>query len=53
MFIGFFVRRFVTVLLCAGSFWLGIKTDAIFASGGTPAGSTPAETLCPEAQDGN
>ncbi len=48
MFVGFFLRRFVTVLLCAGSFWAGIKTDALFASGGTTAGS-----LCPETSDGN
>ena len=53
MFIGFFVRRLVTVLLCAGSFWLGIRTDALFASGGMPAGRPSATTLCPEAQNGN
>ena len=53
MFIGFFLRRMVTVLLCAGSFWLGIKTDAMFASGGTPAGSAAAPNLCPEVPNGN
>lgn len=33
MFIGFFLRRIVTVTLCAGAFWAGIKADNLFASG--------------------
>jgi hypothetical protein len=27
MLIGFLLRRAVTLLLCAGSFWLGLKAD--------------------------
>lgn len=48
MFIGFFLRRIVTVSLCAGSFWAGIKADHLFSSGGATAG-----TACPEVQNGN
>jgi hypothetical protein len=48
MFIGFFLRRFVTVALCAGSFWAGIKADHLFAAG-APA---PAAD-CAEVTNGN
>jgi hypothetical protein len=33
MLIGFFLRRFVTVTLCAAAFWAGVKADSLFASG--------------------
>lgn len=49
MMVGFFLRRFVTVLLCAGSFWLGLKADRVIASGG----DTAAGTDCVEVQGGN
>ena len=32
MLIGFFLRRIVTVTLCAGSFWLGMKTDRLIVA---------------------
>lgn len=32
MLIGFFLRRIVTATLCAGSFWLGMKTDRLIAA---------------------
>lgn len=32
MLIGFFLRRIVTVTFCAGSFWLGMKTDRLVAA---------------------
>ncbi len=32
MFVGFFLRRIVTVALCAAAFWGGVKADALFAS---------------------
>ena len=48
MFIGFFLRRIVTVLLVSGSFVLGMKADHLFGSGGSPAG-----TACPEVPNGN
>jgi hypothetical protein len=47
MVFGFFLRRIVTVALCAGTFWLGMKTDAIFASGAT------AGRDCAEAANGD
>ncbi len=50
MLIGFFLRRFVTFALCAGAFWLGIKTDRLFAD--QPAAATAA-AACPEGKDGN
>lgn len=43
MLIGFFLRRIVTVTLCAGSFWLGMKTDRLIAAQpATPATVQPA-----------
>jgi hypothetical protein len=33
MMIGFFLRRIVTVTLCAGAFWAGMKADSLFAAG--------------------
>ncbi len=50
MLIGFFIRRIVTLTLCAGSFWLGMKTDRLFTA--RPAAATVAAD-CPEATDGN
>jgi hypothetical protein len=50
MMIGFFLRRIVTVALCGGSFWLGIKADRLFTP--TPAASV-AGANCPEAANGN
>ncbi|MGB3147829.1 MAG: hypothetical protein WBA91_08740 [Paracoccaceae bacterium] len=38
MLIGFFLRRIITVALCSGTFWLGVKTDQFFASGRTAGG---------------
>ena len=38
MLVGFFLRRIVTVLLCAAAFWAGVKADKIFASGGQTPG---------------
>lgn len=48
MFIGFFLRRIVTVALCGASFWAGAKADNLFAAG-APA---PAAN-CVKASDGN
>ncbi len=48
MFIGFFMRRIVTVALCAGAFWAGVKADNLFAAGV----SAPA-TDCAGGADGN
>ncbi|MGB7261202.1 MAG: hypothetical protein WBC68_03960 [Albidovulum sp.] len=50
MLIGFFLRRIVTLAFCAGSFWLGMKTDRIL----TP--NPPATTVagdCQEVTDDN
>lgn len=38
MLVGFFLRRIVTVLLCAAAFWAGAKADQLFASGGQSPG---------------
>ena len=45
MLIGFFLRRIITLTLCAGSFWLGMKTDRLFVP--KPAAATLAAG-CPE-----
>lgn len=50
MLIGFFLRRIVTVTLCAASFWLGVKTDRLIQP--RPAAATVAAD-CPEAAGGN
>ncbi|MEZ5777815.1 MAG: hypothetical protein R3E44_05585 [Paracoccaceae bacterium] len=50
MLIGFFMRRIVTLSLCAGAFWLGMKTDRLFAA--KPAAATVAAD-CPEAKNGD
>jgi len=47
MLIGFFLRRIVTVSLCAAAFLAGAKADHLFASG-TQAGGN-----CASVQDGN
>ncbi len=46
MLIGFLLRRTITLLLCAGSFWLGLKADALVE----PA-AAPAAAACPEVPD--
>ncbi len=38
MLIGFFLRRIVTVTLCAAAFWAGVKADHLFASGRVAGG---------------
>lgn len=48
MFIGFFLRRIVTVALCAAAFWAGVKADNLFA-----AGVTPPAVDCAGGSDGN
>ena len=50
MLIGFFLRRIVTVTLCAGSFWLGMKTDRLFSA--TPA-AAPTAATCEAPANGN
>jgi hypothetical protein len=51
MLIGFFLRRIVTLALCAGSFWLGIRTDRLLTAGSLAA---PGAAACaPEAPHGN
>jgi hypothetical protein len=37
MFIGFLLRRIVTVGLCAAAFWGGLKADDLFAGAPAPA----------------
>lgn len=49
MLIGFLLRRTITLLLCAGSFWLGLKADALVEP--EPA-AAPATAPCAEAPDG-
>ncbi|HQU66754.1 MAG TPA: hypothetical protein PLI43_01005 [Albidovulum sp.] len=49
MLIGFFLRRIVTVTLCAGSFWLGMKTDRLIAA--QPA-APPVAAECKVPADG-
>ncbi|HPE25109.1 hypothetical protein [Albidovulum sp.] len=46
MLIGFFLRRIVTFALCAGAFWLGMKTDRMIQV-------APTAAPCEEASDGN
>jgi hypothetical protein len=50
MLIGFFLRRIITLALCAGAFWLGMKTDRILVP--KPAATSVAAD-CPEVPDGN
>ena len=50
MLIGFFLRRIVTLTLCAGAFWLGMKTDRLLVP---KSAATPAAADCPEVKDGN
>ena len=47
MFIGFFLRRIVTVSLCTAGFLAGVKADHLFASGGQAGGD------CTEVQNAN
>jgi len=49
MFIGFFLRRIVTVSLCAGAFVMGMKAERMIEP--KPAAANPAAE-CPEAPDG-
>jgi len=49
MLVGFFLRRIITVALCAGSFWLGLKADRLVRPG--PAAASSA-ARCPEVPDG-
>jgi hypothetical protein len=51
MLIGFFLRRIVTVTLCAGSFWLGIKADRLITA--KPVAAPVAAECTPEAPNGN
>lgn len=39
MFALFFLRRIVTVTLCAGSFWAGMKADGLWHSTAVPTGT--------------
>ena len=50
MLIGFSLRRIITLALCAGSFWLGVKTDRLIQP--KPA-AVQAAADCPEAANGN
>ncbi|MCB2109739.1 MAG: hypothetical protein H6895_13930 [Defluviimonas sp.] len=50
MLIGFFLRRIVTLSLCVGAFWLGMKTDRLIRH--DPA-AAPAAANCTEPADGN
>lgn len=45
MMIIFLLRRAVTIALCAGSFWVGMKTNAIINPGGIPVGDTLCEVV--------
>lgn len=45
MLVGFFLRRVVTLALCAGSFWLGLKADGLVRTAAAPV-------TCPEVPDG-
>lgn len=49
MLVGFFLRRIVTVALCAGSFWLGLKADRLLRPDPAAAAAT---AHCPEVPDG-
>jgi hypothetical protein len=50
MMIGFFLRRIVTVALCGGSFWLGMKTDRLFTP---PLAASVAGADCAGVTNGN
>lgn len=50
MLIGFFLRRIVTLALCTGAFWLGMKTDRILVP---KTAAAPVTADCPEGTDGN
>ncbi|MCB2129923.1 MAG: hypothetical protein KDE03_12795 [Rhodobacteraceae bacterium] len=50
MLIGFFLRRIITFALCAGAFWLGMKTDRILVP--KPVAATVAAD-CAELPDAN
>ncbi|SPH16632.1 hypothetical protein DEA8626_00142 [Defluviimonas aquaemixtae] len=50
MLFGFFIRRIVTVTVCAASFWLGMKTERLIEP--KPAAAKVAAD-CPEAPNGN
>ena len=39
----FVLRRAVTILLCAGSFWLGMKTNSAFNLSAIPVGDQASE----------
>ncbi|MEZ5748114.1 MAG: hypothetical protein R3E00_16315 [Paracoccaceae bacterium] len=39
------LRRTTTILLCAGSFWLGVKTGTAFNLGAIPAAGPACEGL--------
>jgi len=41
----FMLRRTTTILLCAGSFWLGVKTGTAFNLGAIPAAGPACEGL--------
>ncbi len=45
MFVGFFLRRIVTVTLCAGAFWAGVRADDLFAGAPAPAANCTEATL--------
>lgn len=49
MLIGFLLRRVVTLTLCAGAFWLGVRTDRLFMP--DPAAAATAAD-CPALRDG-
>ncbi|WP_291335917.1 hypothetical protein [Albidovulum sp.] len=49
MLVGFLLRRTVTLALCAGSFWLGLKADRMVRP---PPAAAPAAAHCPEAEGG-
>lgn len=49
MLVGFFLRRIVTLSLCAGAFWLGLKADQMVRP--EPAAAAAAAD-CPEPADG-
>lgn len=51
MLIGFVLRRIVTLALCAGSFWLGIKADRLFTA--RPLAAPGAAECSTEAPHGN
>ena len=50
MLVGFFLRRIVTLTLCAGAFWLGLKADELFVPRVPPASATPDCRNMPDGQ---